>query len=92
MCRSAEALRQDAEGRQDGARGSVRTSREAGRDRRTQGPAVQGKESMWWGQDGTQQDSEPGRAVDPSMSQTDPLATVWGADWVRGTRGGRDTS
>lgn len=57
----------------------VRTSREAGRDRRTQGPAVQGKESMWWGQDGTQQDSEPGRAVDPDTSQTDP-------------RRGRDTS
>lgn len=57
----------------------VRTSREAGRDRRTQGPAVQGKESVWWGQDGTQQDSEPGRAVDPATSQTDP-------------RRGRDTS
>lgn len=70
----------------------VRTSREAGRGLGTQGPAVHSKESVGSGREGTQQDSEPGRAVDPSMSQTDPLATVWGADWVRGTRGGRDTS
>lgn len=35
-------------------------------------PQSRGKESMVGAGPGTQQDSEPGRAVDPDTSQTDP--------------------